>query len=344
MSEWIRTSKMLTEQKNKPAGDGIGYNGSYLHQIKLGNTPTPLLFVDAQYPSYSDASINVPYYEWPRHTFKDTRDGAQYYHSFLCAKGRDRAKECPSCELQFDKKDKRLSKRNMKYFTVIALDYFYVRRNEYNDVIYEQPNTPAQRRQWDAAGLEKVFGRVGYLELGPGHAGQLIDIASQVSNTCAMCVEDGKKPAKLFVSKYSCAGCKHVVIDIETTDKTAKDLEQVSIAPHKCNKCGFVGLLDISYECERCDEPRSSEIFDVVLPLAKRGQDTDTSIIIPHGEEIKFIDHYKIPFQGELVPLFDGIAFHPSIEEMYKPLDFDKLFEVERNPKFHTKMINNIKA
>ena len=338
MSQWFRTTQKLAEQPKKQQGDSIGYNSSYLFQIKLEAEPTPLLFIEGKYPAYSDPSITVPYFEWPRHTFKDTREGKPYIRSFLCTKGRDRSIHCPTCELQYDKEDKRISTRKMKYFSVIALDWFYLHTNEYGDKIYKQPATPAQRREWDTRGIEKVFGRAGYLELGPGHAGQLIDIASQIGNTCAMCIDPAKRPAKLTPVKYSCGGCKRVIIDIETTDMTRSQIDESANKPYRC-KCGHDDLLEIAYECERCDDPRPAEIFDVVLPLAKRGKDTDTTILIPHGSEVEFIDHFKIPFEGQSVPLFDGIQFHPTISELYSQLDFEELFKVEKNPAFHRKMM-----
>ena len=77
----------------------------------------------------------------------------------------------------------------------------------------------------------------------------------------------------------------------------------------------------------------------MVIPLAKRGKDTDTSIVVPHGADITFIDHVQIPFEGGQVPLFDGTQFHESISSLYTPLNFHELFKVERNPAFHQKMI-----
>jgi hypothetical protein len=340
MSQWFRTTKMLEEAPKSSSSDGIGYNGSYLKQIKLGETATPLLFIEGEYPAYQKADVSVPYYEYPRHTFKETREGRPYIRSFLCAKDKENGVKCPTCVLQFDKEDKRISTRKMRYFNVIALDWFYLHTNDYGDEIYKQPETPSQRRQWDEQGIPKVFGRSGYLELGPGHAGQLIDLAKQIGQTCAMCVEPNKKAARLTPSKYNCRSCKRTIIDIETTNLSKSELEAASNKSYRC-KCGVEDLLDIEWECERCKDPRPAEIFDVVLPLAKRGRDTDTSIVIPHGEEATFIDHYKVPFEGTQVALFDGTQFHKSIQNLYTQLDFKELFKVERNPAFHEKMMSN---
>jgi hypothetical protein len=338
MTQWFRTTKMLEEQTTKSASDGIGYNDSYLKQIKLSEAAVPLLFVEGDYPSYKDASVRVPYFEFPRHTFKETRDGKPYIRSFLCAKDKEKGIKCPTCQLQYDKEDKRISTRIMRYFNVIALDWFYLHTNDYGDQIYKQPETPSQRRQWDERGIPKVFGRNGYLEFGPGHSNQLIDIASQVGNTCAMCVAPGKKPSKLFPSKYRCGACNSVAIDMETTNLSKKELDEASGKIYRC-KCGHSGLLEIEYECETCKDPKPAEIFDVVIPLAKRGKDTDTSIVVPHGNDIVFIDHYKIPTAEGDAPLFNGDAFHPSIQALYTALDFNDLFKVEKNPLFHEKMM-----
>ncbi len=338
MSQWFRTSQMLDEKPQKTS-DGVGYNDSYLKQIKLGDKPTPVLFIDCLYPSYTDPNIKVPYYEWPRHTFKDTRDGRPYLRSFLCVKGNHKGVECPSCKAQYDQDDKRYTSRRMRYFSVIALDWFYVSTNDYGDKTYEQPESPAQKRAWDAEGRDKVFGRAGYIEVGAGHASQLIGIASEISKSCGMCIEPGKKPGKLTPSKFSCVACKRKIVDMETTDKTGSEIEELFTKAYAC-QCGHRGLLDIQYECDRCDDPRPAEIFDVVLPLAKRGKDKDTTIIVPPGEDITFIDHFQLPLPEGNAPLFDGSSFHASIRELYAPFDFEDVFKVEKNPLYHTKMVS----
>ena len=337
MTQWFRTSQML-DTKPEKSTDNVGYNDSYLKQIKLGEKPTNILFIDCLYPSYSNTDIKVPYFEWPRHTFKDVRDGKAYLRSFLCVRGNQKGVECPSCKAQYDQEDKRYTGRRMRYFSVIALDWFYTTTNDYGDITYEQPESPAQKRQWESEGRAKVFGRRGFIEVGPGHASQLIGIASQISKSCGMCIEPGKKPGKLTPSKFSCAACKRVHVDMETTSLNGKEIEELFSRPYAC-QCGNKDLLEISFECDRCDDPRPAEIFDVVLPLAKRGKDKDTTIIVPPGEDIVFIDHYQVPSpDGSAAPLFDGQHFHPAIKELYEPLDFHDVFKVELNPAYHAKM------
>jgi hypothetical protein len=154
-----------------------------------------------------------------------------------------------------------------------------------------------------------------------------MEIADTISAQCVSCMQPGKKPNKLFPASYTCGACETVLCDLETTDLTGDDLKAFPFRKHTCPACGTSDLPVVQHECNGCDDPKPAELFDVVLPLAKRGESTSSTIMVPHGEEVTFIDHTEL--DPQIGVLFDGENFNPAVAHMYEALDFDQIFEVE---------------
>lgn len=309
-------------------GGGYPFNLAFRHEIKLGASPQRILFVDkGEYQSYEDPQIMVPFWEKARHTFADVRGGSRYFRSFLCPKSGDRTKSCRSCTMQYDEGDQRIATRRTKYFPVISLEWWFVTTNKYGDKTYALPTSPAEERRLEAEGATREFGRHGYLALGNGHFSQLMDLADGIGGQCVNCLEPGIKPSKIFPAAYSCEACDAVLEDLETTELSGDALKSFPYRKHRCPVCESVGLPTIINECAKCDEPQPADLFDVVLPLAKRGENTQSTVTVPHGEEITFIDSTDLG--SGLGLLFDGAEFNPAIQPLYQAIDFDKMFEVE---------------
>ena len=309
-------------------GNSFPYNNAFRSEIFLDSEPQRILFIDkGAYPSYEDANVQVPFWEKARHSFADTRGGKRYFRSFLCPKGKDRSVSCRACTMQYEEDDQRVSTRRIKYFPVISLEWWYRTTNKYGDQNFVRPKSPAEKRRLEAEGAEAVFGRHGYIALGNGHFNQLMDLVDTVSSQCVNCMEPGKKPSKLFPASYSCGACETVLEDLETTNLSGDELKSFPYRKHKCDACGNHDLPVVNYECSTCDDPKPAELFDVVLPLAKRGENTSSTIMVPPGEDVTFIDHTQLDPQIGI--LFDGENFNPAIADMYEALDFDKIFEVE---------------
>lgn len=315
-------------------GASLPFNGAFRAEIRLGADPQRLLFIDSGvYPTFDDPSVTAPFWEKIRHNFKDMRGGRSFFRSFMCPRGKDRSVTCRACTMQYDEDDKRVQSRRTKYFNVISLEWWYKTTNKYGDESWILPTTPAERRRLDAdESTERVFGRRGYLALGPGHARHLFEIADQVASTCTNCVEPGQRAAKVFPAAYVCGACESVLEDMETTNLTGDELKDYPFKKTKCGICDHVGLPVVKHECERCgDGAQPTELFDAVIPLAKRGEGTDSRIMVPHGEEIVLIDHFTLEDGSAL---FDGENFHADIAGKYTPYDFDALFEVEMRPEY----------
>ena len=339
MSNWLHQARYYDKPAKERGGNSgsgtIKFNPAWQSEIQLTQVPQRLLFVPGDYPGYQAPDINVPYWEWARHNYKD----GSTFRSFMCPRGTNRSIPCTACSMQYDAKDPRIATRRVKYFTVISLEYWYKMTNSYGDVSYKMPQSPTEERRLAQEG-ERVFGRKGYLALGSGHAEQLFDLVEQISSTCTNCMVPGQKPGKITPAKYTCAKCGAVQVDMATTELSGKDIKAYATSYHKCTSCGFSGLPNVVNECSKCDEPRPADLFDVVLPLAKRGEGKDTMITVPHGSHIEFIDNVEIEEAGVTVPLFDGEHFSPSIVELYRPYNFvDEVFHVELLPEYQDQRV-----
>jgi hypothetical protein len=339
MSNWLHQAryydKPAKERGGNSSNSGIKFNPAWQSEIMLTQIPQRLLFVPGEYAGYQNADIRVPYWEWARHNFKD----GSTFRSFLCPRGTNRSIPCSACSMQYDAKDPRIATRRVKYFTVISLEYWYKFTNQYGDVSYKLPQSPAEERRFAQEG-ERVFGRKGYIGLGSGHAEQLFDLVEQIGSTCTSCMVPGEKPGKISPAQYTCGRCGHVQVDMETTELSGKEIKAYASTAHKCAGCGYHGLPNVVHACSKCDDPRPAELFDVVLPLAKRGEGKDTMITVPHGSHIEFIDNVSVDEGGVDVPLFDGQHFSPSVAEMYQPYKFaEEVFHVELLPEYQDQRV-----
>lgn len=280
-----------------------------------------------EYLSYEDPEVKVPFWEKARHSFADTRNGQRYFRSYLCPKSGDRTKSCRSCTMQYDEGDQRLATRRTKYFTVVSLEWWFKTTNKYGDETYTLPQTPAEERRLEADGAERTFGRLGYIALGNGHFSQLMDLVDSVASQCVNCISPEARPSKLFPATYNCTHCESVMEDLETTELTGDELKSFPFRKHRCPTCDSIDLPTVVHECEGCDTPTPADIFDVVLPLCKRGENTQSTVTVPHGEVISFIDSTDLG--STLGLLYDGQEFNPAITPLYRALDFEALFEVE---------------
>jgi hypothetical protein len=229
--------------------------------------------------------------------------------------------------MQWDESDPRLQTRFVKYVPVISLEWWYTTTNKYGDEKFELPQSPAEERRLQNAGADRVFGRAGYLALGNGHFGQLMDIADSIAKQCTNCFDPSTKPAKLHPAAYHCGACDQVLEDLETTELTGDELKSFPYRKHTCSVCNATVHPRVQFECTACDDPKPAEIFDVVLPLCKRGENTQSMVSVPHGEEITFIDQTHL--SDEIGVLFNGEEFNPAVAHMYEALDFNAIFEVE---------------
>lgn len=332
--DFLSRSRYIDEAPRPKSG---GKSFAFRHEIKLGREPSNILFIRAEYPAYrSDINENLPFWEWRRHSFKD----GNKFRTFMCSRGNDRSKECYACDLQFNKNDPRINVRTVRYWSVIDLDWYYI--NNYGERI--KPTSRAEERQFEADGLERVFGKAGYLELGKAHNTNLLDIFEQTSNMCVGCLDqdDIDSPGRVEIVAYVCASCDTVYDTAENTAKSRDQWRSFGHSPILCSGCGSKDFPKGEIACGQCDSPRRAEIFDLVYPLVKNGSGKDTSVNLGFGTNVQFIDDYELP-NGDI--LLNGVNkdgsldFSGGINEIYKPIDFNEMFKEQLEPEFSKSVI-----
>jgi hypothetical protein len=332
--DFLSRSRYIDEAPRPSSG---GKSFAFRHEIKLGREPSNILFIRSSYPAYrSDITENLPFWEWRRHSFKD----GSKFRTFMCSRGNDRSQDCYACDLQFNQNDPRLGIRNVRYWSVIDLDWYYI--NRYNERV--KPTSRAEERQFEADGLERVFGKAGYLELGKAHNTNLLDIFEQTSNMCVGCLDNDDiiEPGRIEIVAYTCPHCGHVHDTAEQTNRSRDQWRSFGHAPVSCSSCGTRDFPKGEIECNTCDNPRRAEIFDLVFPLVKNGSGKDTSVNLAFGSNVKFIDDYELP-DGDM--LLKGVNkdgsmdFAGGINEIYNPLDFQEIFKEQLDSEFSKNII-----
>ena len=320
---------------------------AFRREIKLHRDATPIIFINAEYPSYGGESWTVPYYEWRRHTFRAPggNGGRDFFRTFACGRGNNRSATCPACDLQFGpSKDKRLSIRNVRYWSVIALEPTYFMQNDYGETWYQTPQSRADERELEERGGVETFGRHGYLEVGKAHHANLMDIFERAASMCTGCLEEEHATTgKLTTAQYLCTNCGHEMENIESTHLNRDAWRTFGQRRQRCGSCGHTDLPRGVQVCSQCDNPTPAEIFDLVFPLVKSGQGKDTSINLDFGASPTFVDEYTLPDGSYLM---DGLTergdrnWVPVIAEKYIPLDFDELFAVERSAEYQNGILS----
>lgn len=328
---WVQQARFRSAPKARKQSTG---RINLAHREEIKPTGTPLLFVAGEYPVFGEPNQSAPFWQHPRHTIVDTVNGRRYIRTFMCTRGADRRGNCPACVLQYEQEDKRFNRRMMTYFTVIDLSWHVRHTNKYGDIVWTKPSSPGEeRRLLQEEGAERIFGRKGYLALGPGHRNQLFDLVEQIQSKCSYCVEPGKRQAKLTPARYVCSGCEMVFEDMETTMLSGDELKELSVSKIRCSGCGRNDLPKIEYNCSNdCEQPTPTEIFDVVIPLAKRGTGTDTMLAVT--DDITMIDDFEMP---DGTPLFDSESEEFAVD--ISPVDFAQIFNVEMDPAYQEGII-----
>lgn len=319
---------------------------SFRDEIKLGDEPKNILFVEAQYPAYrrdilpANHSGMMPFWEWRRHSFKE----GSKFRTFMCAKGNKGSKAtCEACDRQYGKNDARLSLRNVRYWPVIDLDWYYI--NPYGSRV--QPRDRAEERDFEA-NLPKVYGKLGYLALGKVHHNNVLDLINHTSTMCVGCMEHGhESPGKVSTVGYACKSCGAELENIETTNLGSGDWKKFAHKLAHCTSCGARDFPDQVLACDTCPSPAKASIYDLVMPLVKRGEDKQTSITFAFGESPTFVDDFDVPTPGGgTTPLLvditdDGVRDFSSLGDLYQPLDIPALFADEIDNDFVKGVLEN---
>ena len=124
--------------------------------------------------------------------------------------------------------------------------------------------------------VEKVYGKKVHWSIGSGHLNDLAGFVSEIEKDCASCGE-----GRLEEVTYECSECGYIFIDIATTDLEDKAIASYVAHKRECPECQSVDYPMRQFECDQCQDPESTSVFDCTLEIKRQGEGTQSTIQIP---------------------------------------------------------------
>lgn len=128
-------------------------------------------------------------------------------------------------------------------------------------------------------GLEKIFGKKVHWSIGSGHLNELAGFITEIERDCANC------GGILEEAAYECAECGTLYLDMLSTDLDDKAITSFVSRKHECPECKHVGYPLRQFECNGCQDPESTSIFDCTLEIKRQGEGTQSRLQIPRWYE-----------------------------------------------------------
>lgn len=124
------------------------------------------------------------------------------------------------------------------------------------------------------------FFRKKYIEAGPAHYDNLMNIVDKAKELC-LC--DGR----LTISNYTCSNCGATMLDLDSDDLTPADIIRFGDNERRCSSCRHKDFPEAVYECDTCEDPRPHGFNQVVAKIRKQGTGPQTIIAVDSVISIK---------------------------------------------------------
>jgi hypothetical protein len=215
-------------------------------------------------------------------------------------------------------RDKRsISMRILHAFTGIHLAWFhlvtveddkgkpmrYKRGERKGEVIKEKVLCEGRRCSMCRDKIDKVFGKKVHWSLGSGFLELLGGTVADISQDCKGC-----GAGRLETVGWECEECGHLVVDESDSRLTDEEINEITCHPYTCRainpdtdkECGHRGFLAKLTECDNCQNPKPTDIWDVDIEVKKVGDPPKVTIQIPRWtlteldeELLKMAEPYK---------------------------------------------------
>jgi hypothetical protein len=195
-------------------------------------------------------------------------------------------------------RDKRsISMRLLHAFTGIHLAYYhlvtvekdgkplrYKRGERKGEVIKEKVACEGRRCQYCRDKIDKVFGKKVHWSLGSGFLELLGGTVADIAQDCKNC-----GAGRLETVGWECESCGHMAVDETDSSMSDEEINALTCHPYKCNAkdpdtgevCDHRGYLAKLTECDNCQDPEPTSLFDVDIEVKKVGEAPKVTIQIP---------------------------------------------------------------
>lgn len=236
------------------------------------------------------------------------------------------------------KDERSVSFRLLHTFTAIHLAYFhlvtieddhgrplkYEKGARKGEVMKEKVLCDGRRCVHCQNKVDRVFGKKVYWSLGQRFMELLTGTIVEIAKDCRSC---GK--GRLNNIGWECPECGKLIVDESNPKLTDVEINAVTCNPYRCD-CGFHGFLERIAECDTCQDPKPTSVFDVDLEVKRVGEAPSTIIQIPRWTVTELTDELKkmsspYPFENIFAPEpLDGQARSLKISNPYKEEQADK--------------------
>lgn len=168
--------------------------------------------------------------------------------------------------------------------------------------VKEMKKCRGKRCRYCKKGIDRVYGRRMYWELGPMHTEQLVNLEVNVLGRNCAC--GGKIKPRAFL----CSECEEAVRDLESDPLEEKgELKSLREDEHECPHCGHEGMLVEYSQCDSCSKPRPLTLWNSVMEIYMSGTGKQSVLQISDCEPI-------------------SVKLAAKIKDQMKPFDWNKLW------------------
>lgn len=152
----------------------------------------------------------------------------------------------------------------------------YKRGDRKGEQIMRKVECEGRRCKYCKDGLPKVFGKKVHWSIGSGHLNDLAGFVAEIERDCSSCGE-----GRLEEVSYECSNCGHPFIDLSESEMDDKAIASYVAHKRECPQCQTKDYPMRQFECDKCQDPESTSIFDCTLEIKRQGEGTNSTIQIP---------------------------------------------------------------
>ena len=289
----------------------------------------------------------VPYFEYVEH-FHRRISGARIGMGFICSKiwkesmdeeleGNGKCLVCDDLEESRANGENYVNFRRLNAFMMLHLDWYYLvpavdkdgkertyerdsKFHKRGDTIFDRVWCEASDKDLKRYGIkrrqlrqyEKVYGNLCHWSMGTNH---LLILSSKVDELERHC----KCGGKIDIPVYECPGCGHEVLDLtQGQDMSRREVNEIVMKPVRCPSCANEDCLIPVQDCDSCQNPTPTQLWDVDLIVSRQGTGTGSQLVINTHEICDLDERCKdlMPSRDLLHRIFAGDKLDYQADKM----------------------------
>lgn len=274
--------------------------------------------IDTDLFSYKEHWINRP-----------SKDGKRKGFNMICSTDTDKQGRCLSCHYASAGK-KHISP--FRIMTPLQLIDYTVGHLKPNDDSSKKPRFEPCTMSRPCKGscekdMDMTIAGARMLTLGPSHLSHLGEFQEHIGKTCRSCGGD------IHVVSFDCPACEGEIVSADDlTEWSPKEINEFSGREGSCSHCDYEGTPEEVIDCESCDNPERTEIYNVDVHIKKAGEGTQSALQLQKSGQTgrlgkEFKQHIEL-FE------FQSILVAPTLDEQAAILGEPNIFEGSKSSNY----------